>query len=179
MATPLIRRAAPAAAALLLAACGGGSSSGGGTLDSPYVGTYKGAGTATVSTDTRSRSISDNVTVFVHRDGLVQIGEAESTIYASGPLRGDSVSFSEDAATLIDPDCDGTIVLTGSFSSSADGNAIFRGRWSSQDTRCFGRRGAVSGTITVERTSPAARASRVLQTGNPAMLKAFRRALES
>lgn len=177
--TRLMHATAPFALALLIAACGGDSSSGGGTLDSPYVGTYKGAGTATVSTDSRSRSVSDNVTVFVHRDGLVQIGEAESTIYASGPLRGDSVSINQDAATLIDPECEGTVVLTGSFSSTTDGNAIFRGRWSSQDISCFGVPGTVTGTITVERTSPGARASRVLQTGNPAMLEAFRRALES
>lgn len=171
-------RAAPVAAALLLTACGGDSSSGGGTLDSPYVGTYKGAGTAKVSTDIGARSVSDNVTVFVHRDGLVQVGETESTIYASGPLQGDNVSIEEDAATLIDPECDGTVALTGSFSASGEDKAIFQGRWSSKNVSCFGVPGTVTGTITAQRASPGARASRVLQTGNPAMLEAFRRARE-
>jgi len=174
--TPLVHTIVPVAVALALAACDGGSSSGGGTLDSPYVGTYKGAATATVSTQKRSRSVSDNVTVFVHRDGLVQVGEAESTIYLSGPLRGDSLSISEDAAALIDPHCEGKIELNGSFASPGAGNAIFQGHWSSQDTHCFGVSGSITGTVTVERTGFDARASRVLQTGNPAMLKAFRRA---
>jgi len=165
-----------ASAVLSMAACSGGSSSGAGTADSPFVGTYKGAGTVRVKTDTGSAAVNENVTVFVHRDGLVQVGETQSTIYASGPLNGDNVRITEDASVLIDPACTGTVVLDGSFTFSGDDGAVFRGRWSSRDASCFGTAGEVSGPVTVERASVDARASRVFETGNPAIFEAFRAA---
>jgi len=159
---------------LLLGACGGGSSSGGATLDSPFVGTYKGAGTFEVTTGSRSRSTTDNVLVFVHRDGLVQVGETQSTIYASGPLNEQVVVMREEAATLIDAACSGEVFLTGSFNITGGDQAVFRGRWSSREATCFGASGFIDGTVTVERTSTRAKGSRVYQTSQPALRELFR-----
>jgi len=174
--TRLLKIALATAIALLLAACGGDSSSGASTSNSPFVGTYKGTAAVEVRTHLRSRSASQDITVFVHRDGLVQVGETDASVHASGPLDGDSVVLGDTAAALIDPDCTGTVALDGSFSFSTNGNALFQGRWSSQNTVCFGVPGALGGRLTAQRTAPTARGSRVFQTGNPAMREAFRRA---
>ena len=159
--------------ALLLAACGGGSSSGAGTANSPFVGTYNGTTTVTVSSDVGSRTVSEPVTVLVNRDGLVQIADAQSTVYASAPLEGDSVVIDGDAAALVDPGCTGTITLAGVFEAGNDGGATFQGGWSSVGTSCFGIAGTIQGSTTATRVNPAARASRVFETASPVMQRAF------
>lgn len=163
-------------AALALAACSGDSSTGGGTADSPFVGTYKGSSTARVSATAGTRTANESITVFVNRDGLVQIGNADSTIYASGPLDGDRVRISGNAAALVDTACTGTITLTGTFSLSGPDGATFDGSWTSENTTCFGTPGELRGPIEAQRIGPDARASRVFETNSPALLEAFRRA---
>lgn len=164
------------AVALLLAACGGGSTTGGGTADSPFIGTYDGSTTVNVSSDAGSGTATEPMTIFVHRDGLVQLGDARSTIYASGPLRGSTVRIDGDASTLVDPDCSGTITLTGAFEDGEDGDAAFQGNWSSSNAACFGVAGSVSGPLEATRATTSARASRVFETSSPALRRAFRQA---
>jgi hypothetical protein len=164
-------------AALALAGCGTDSSSGAGTADSPFVGTYRGSSVATVTTPGRTRSAREGFAVFVNRDGLVQLGSAGSTIYASGPLRGDRLDIAIDAGALVDPSCSGIITLTGVFSPDGpEDKAIFEGRWSSRDLHCFGTAGELDGPITAQRTNPQARASRVFETNSPALQQAFQQA---
>lgn len=162
--------------ALLLTACGGGSTTGGGTTNSPYVGTYNGATTVNVSTDSGSGTAADAVAVFVHPDGLVQLGDPGYTIYASGPLLGSKVRIEGDASELVDPDCSGTVSLTGTFESGGEGGAEFAGTWSSTGATCFGVPGTVSGPVTAARESTRARASRVFETSSPTLRQAFRQA---
>ncbi|MDZ7840519.1 MAG: hypothetical protein U5R46_06820 [Gammaproteobacteria bacterium] len=177
-----IGRRAPCIAAsvlaLLLAACGGGSTTGGGTTDSPFVGTYNGATTVSVSTDTGSGTAADAVAIFVHPDGLVQLGDPGYTIYASAPLRGSKVRIEGDASELVDPECSGTVSLTGAFEPNGEGGAEFAGTWSSAGASCFGVPGTVSGPVTASRGSTRARASRVFETSSPTLRRAFRRATE-
>lgn len=172
----LVSWALTAGATLVLAACGGGSTSGGGTANSPFVGTYEGATTVTVSSDAGSGKATEPVTIFVHRDGLVQVGDAQSTIYASGPLRGSSLRIDGDPAALVDADCSGVITLTGDFEAGEDGAAAFEGSWSSSNASCFGIAGSVSGPVTASRTTTNARGSRVFETSSPALRRAFREA---
>ena len=160
------------AAALALSACGGGSTSGAGTADSPFVGRYTGSTVITVSAPGRSQTVRESVSIFVNQDGLVQFGDAESTIYASGPLHGSRVRIASDAAALVSDHCSGTITLAGSFSRGPD-DAAFEGQWSSINAACFGVSGDVSGPFVAERASPNARASRVFETYSPALLRAF------
>ncbi len=169
-------RVLAAGIALLLAACGGGSTTGGGTSNSPFVGTYEGSTTVNVSSDAGPGTATEPVTIFVHRDGLVQLGNAQSTIYASGPLRGNVVRIDGDASALVDADCSGVISLTGSFETDEDGGAAFRASWSSSNTACFGVAGTVSGPLEATRVRTSARASRVLETSSPALRRAFRQA---
>lgn len=164
--------------ALLLAACGGGSTTGGGTANSPFIGKYDGETTVTVAARARSGTVTEPITLFVNRDGLVQFGDSQSTIYASAPLRGDTVRIDGDAATLVDPDCSGTITLTGVFQAGDDSGAEFEGEWSSVDVSCFGVDGAVSGPLTASRSNTHARASRVFETSSPALRRAFRQAAD-
>lgn len=164
--------------ALLLAACGGGSTTGGGTTNSPFVGTYNGATTVSVSTDSGSGTAADEVAVFVHPDGLVQLGDPRYTIYASAPLLGSKVRIEGDASELVDPDCSGTVSLTGTFESDGEGGAEFAGTWSSTGATCFGVPGTVSGPVTASRGSTRARTSRVFETSSPTLLQAFRQATE-
>lgn len=161
---------------LLLAACGGGSTTGGGTANSPFVGTYDGSTTVNVSSDAGPGTATEPVTIFVHRDGLVQLGDAQSTIYASGPLRGSTVRIDGDASALVDTECSGTISLAGAFEADEDGGAAFQGSWSSSDAACFGVAGTISGLLEATRVSTSARASRVLETSSPALRQAFRQA---
>lgn len=162
---------------LLLAACDNGSTTGGGTANSRFVGTYDGVTTAAVSSATRAASVSASLTVFVHNDGLVQIGDAQSTIFASGFLRGSRVRIDADAAALVDGSCSGTITLAGTFEAS-DGGVEFTGEWSSAGAACFGTAGTIDGQVTASRVSTHARATRVLETSSPALRRAFRQAAE-
>lgn len=164
--------------ALLLSACGGGSTTGGGTTNSPFVGTYNGATTVSVSTDSGSGTAADAVTIFVHPDGLVQLGDPGYTIYASAPLLGSKVRIEGDASELVDPDCSGTVSLTGHFEPGGEDGAEFTGTWSSTGATCFGAAGTVSGPVTAARESTRARASRVFETSSPTLRQAFRRATE-
>lgn len=164
--------------ALLLAACGGGSTTGGGTTNSPFVGTYNGGTTVNVSTDSGSGTADDDVAIFVHPDGLVQLGDPGYTIYASAPLVGSKVNIKGDASELVDPDCSGTVSLTGTFESGGEHGAEFAGTWSSAGATCFGVPGTVSGPVTASRGSTRARASRVFETSSPTLRQAFRRATE-
>lgn len=165
------------AAGLTLAACEGGSSSGGGTANSPYVGTYAGSSTVTVSARAGSGTATESISIYVNPDGLVQIGNGESTIYASGPLRDNSVRIRDRASALIGTDCSGTLALSGELSpADEDGGAVFLGTWSSDDVSCFGVAGTVSGPVSATRISPAARATRVFETASTALLRAFRQA---
>lgn len=174
----LARWALVAGSALLLAACGGGSTTGGGTANSPFVGRYDGATTVTVSARARSGTVTEPITLFVNRDGLVQVGDAQSTIYASGSLRADTVRIDGDAAALVDPDCSGTITLTGVFQAGDGSGAEFEGEWSSVNAFCFGVAGAVSGSLTASRSNTRARASRVFETSSPALRRVFRQAAD-
>lgn len=169
-------RVLAAGIALLLAACGGGSTTGGGTANSPFVGTYEGSTTVKVSSDAGPGTATEPVTIFVHRDGLVQLGDAESTIYASGPLRGSVVRIDGDASALVDADCSGVISLTGTFEADEDGGAAFRGSWSSSNAACFDVAGTISGPLEATRVRASARASRVFETSSPALRQAFRQA---
>lgn len=171
-----VRRALVAGLALLLSACGGGSSSGGGTANSPFVGTYEGVTSVTVSSTSGTAAASESVMIFVNRDGLVQVGDAQSTIYASGPLQGNDVRIDSSAATLVHPQCEGTITLAGAFQTDGEGGASFEGNWSSADAACFGAAGNVDGSMTASRINTNARASRVFETSSPALLRAFREA---
>lgn len=159
-----------------LAACDGGSSSGGGTANSPFVGTYKGSSTVTLTTANGSQTLEESISVYVNPDGLVQVGDGEATIYASGPLQGDSVHLEDDAATIVDPTCTGRIGLEGRFSSAVGGGAVFTGSWFSSNASCFGVAGTVSGPVSASRVSPGARATRVFQTSSATLLRAFRQA---
>lgn len=163
---------------LLLAGCGGGSSSGGGTANSRFVGTYDGFTSVTVSANDGAAAASESVTVFVNQDGLVQVGDARSTIFASGPLRGDTLRIDGDAAALVDPNCSGIITLTGVFETGDDGGAGFEGSWSSSDAQCYGTAGTVDGTVTASRVSANARASRVFETSSNFLQRAFRQAAD-
>lgn len=165
------------AALVALGACGGGSSSGGGTANSPYVGTYKGSTTVNVAARARSGTVSEPISIYVNPDGLVQIGDGESTIYASGPLHDDSVRIEDQASAMVAGDCSGVITLSGSFSpADEEGGAVFDGTWSSEDLSCFGVTGAVSGPVNASRVDEQARATRVLETASSALLRAFRQA---
>lgn len=176
--SPCAAWAAVIGGALLLAACGGGSTTGGGTANSPFVGRYDGTTTVTVSTRDSSAAATEPITLFVNRDGLVQLGDEQSTIYASGPLRGDAVRIDGDAAALVDPDCSGTITLAGVFRATGENGAAFEGQWSSDDASCFGVSGTVSGQMTASRSDTRARASRVFETSSPALRRAFRQAAD-
>lgn len=172
----LAPRALALLTAVLLAACGGGSSTGGGTANSPFVGTYNGLTTVTVAADSGSEIVNESVAIFVNRDGLVQLGDAQSTIYASGPLQGSTVRIDRDAAALVDPDCSGTITLVGAFEPGDAGGTTFEGAWSSSNAFCFGVAGTVSGFLTASRINSNARASRVFETYSPVLLRAFKAA---
>ena len=163
-------------AVLSLAACGGGSDSGAGTANSPFVGTYRGSSTVTVDTPVRSQTVDKAISVYVNPDGLVQVGDGEATIYASGPLHGDSVRLEEDASEIVEAECSGTISLAGKFAQTDGGGAVFTGNWSSGGASCFGVGGTVSGPASATRVSLRARATRVFQTNNATLLQAFRRA---
>jgi len=171
-----MRRALIVSAALALSACSGESTTGGGTANSPFVGTYTGASSARVSAVSGVLAAQEPVSIFVHRDGLVQFGDAGSTIYVSGHLHGDRVRVREDAAALVHPSCSGTITVAGTFSLSGSGHAAFNGEWSADSVICFGTPGDLDGPIYAERIEGEARASRVFQTNSPALLKAFRNA---
>lgn len=164
-------RLAALAAAAWLAGCGGGSSSGGGTANSPFVGTYEGETRVTVSAETRAAA-SGPVTIFVHRDGLVQFADAQATVFSSGPLRGDSIHITGDAASLVGPECSGSIALAGTFTISGD-DAGFEGRWLSDRARCGGVAGQLAGSISASRTATEARASRVFETRAEILRRAF------
>jgi len=164
------------AAAALLAGCGGGSSSGGGTANSPFVGTYDGSTDVTVTTDVRAAA-SAPVTIFVHRDGLVQVADAQSTVFASGPLRGDSIHITSDAASLVATGCSGSITLAGTFTASGD-EAAFEGRWFSDRAGCSGVAGQVAGSMSASRVESRARASRVFETSAGVLRRAFAQATE-
>lgn len=159
---------------VLLAACDGGSTSGGGTQNSPFVGTYNGSTNVTVATNAGAETASGPITIVVNRDGIVQIGDAQSTIYASGPLTGDTLRIDGDAAALVDPECSGTITLTGTFEAEGGSGAGFRGNWSSGSTSCFGITGTVTGPIEAARIDTDTRASRVLETSSPTLRQVFR-----
>lgn len=163
---------------LILAACGGGSTTGGGTTDSPFVGTYNGETTVSVATDAGSATASDPVTIFVHPDGLVQLGDPQYTIFTSAPLLGNAVAFEGDASELVDPDCSGTISLNGTFSPGDGDGAEFEGTWSSSNAACFGVAGDVTGAAAAARGNIRARTSRVFETSSPTLRRAFRRATE-
>jgi len=166
-------------AALMLAACTDSTStSGGGTANSPFVGTYQGTTTVAVSSNTGAASVSESATIFVNRDGLVQIGDNASTIYTSGPLQGSAVSLDGDAAALVDEGCSGTITLSGGFKTVAEGGAEFRGEWSSSDARCYDTAGTIDGSLTASRVNTDARASRVLETPFGVLRRAFREAAD-
>lgn len=167
-------RALLISAVLALSACSGDTTTGGGTADSPFVGTYRGSSTVTVTASEGSRTAGEAIAVFVNRDGLVQIGDPGGTIYASGPLAGDTVRISADAPAMVDPACSGTITMTGTFSLTGGEEAAFSGRWSSDDVTCFDRSGDLSGDVAAERVNGEARASRVFETNSPALLEAFR-----
>lgn len=173
-----MKRALLFSAALALAACGGGSSTGGGTADSPFVGTYKGSSRAAVSASAGTRTAGESISIFVHRDGLIQLGDAGSTIYVSGPLNGDRIHLEGDAAVLVDPDCSGTVVLSGTFTTGNNDSAAFQGNWSSDDVSCFGVSGELGGPVTAQRVNREARTSRVFETNSPALLEAFQRAVD-
>lgn len=164
-------------ATALLTGCGGGSSSGGGTANSPFVGTYNGATAVTVVTRAGSETASNPISMFVNSDGLVQFGADRSTIYASGFLHGNNLRIVANAAVTVDPQCSGTITLSGNFSRDG-GSAKFEGQWSSQRAECFGISGTVSGPISAIRSDPHARTSRVFETHNPTLLRAFRGAIQ-
>lgn len=161
--------------ALCLTACDSGSTTGGGTSNSLFVGTYEGSTTVAVSTARGTSTVSESVSIFVNPDGVVQFGGDGSTIYASAPLTSRSVRVERDTAALVDPDCSGTIVLTGTFETRGDG-AEFNGSWSSSNSSCFGSAGTVSGPVTARRVDPNARASRVFETSSGALRRAFREA---
>lgn len=169
---PVLRLLAPVIV-VLLAACDGGSTTGGGTADSPFVGTYHGSTNVTVATDAGTETASASVTIVVNRDGIVQIGQSPSTIYASGPLTGDTLRIDGDAAALVDPECSGTITLAGAFTAGGGSEAGFRGNWSSNSTSCFGITGTVTGPIDAERIDSNTRASRVLETSSPTLRQVF------
>lgn len=161
-----------------LGACSGGSVTGRGTSNSPFVGTYKGSTAISVSVEDGSQTVQDSVSIFVHRDGLVQFGDASSTIFASTPLRNSEVGFDGAASALVDPQCGGTISLSGTFSPADNAGASFEGTWSSSSASCFGTAGTVSGPITATRVNSDARASRVFETNSSALLRAFRKAID-
>lgn len=171
-----MRRALIVSAALALSACSGETTTGGGTANSPFVGTYTGASSARVSAISGVLAAREPVSVFVHRDGLVQFGDAGSTIYVSGYLQGDRVRIREDAAALVHPSCSGVITVAGTFSLSDGGEAAFEGEWSADNVVCFGAPGDLDGPIYAERIKGEARASRVFETNSPVLLKAFRNA---
>jgi hypothetical protein len=160
---------------LSLVGCGGGSDSGGGTANSPFVGTYRGSSAVTVTTQAGSQTLDETISVYVNPDGLVQVGDGEATIYASGPLQRDTVRLEDDASEIVDPGCSGTINLAGRFAPVDGGGAVFTASWSSSDASCFGVSGAVSGPVSATRISLRARATRVFQTNSGTLLRAFRR----
>lgn len=168
-----MKHAVTFAALSLLAACGGGSTSGGGTSNSVFVGTYSGSTSLTVTSSSGTRSASQRISIYVHEDGLVQLGEDGSTIYASGLLRDDSVYINGDAAILVAPDCSGAISISGSFSIEDEEGAVFDGVWSSTGASCFGVAGEVTGSVTADRTSPSTGSSRVIETNSPALRQAY------
>lgn len=159
---------------VLLVACDGGSSTGGGTQNSPFVGTYNGATNVTVASNAGTETASESITIVVNRDGIVQVGDAHSTIYASGPLSGDRLRIDGDAAALVDPECSGTIILAGTFEAGSGDEVRFRGSWSSDSTSCFGISGTVTGPIEAARVDADTRASRVLETSSPTLRQVFR-----
>lgn len=169
-----MKRVLALSAALALAACGGDSSSGGGTADSPLVGTYNGTSSVRVSASGGARSAGESIAIFVHQDGLVQFGTSDATIYASGPLQGDMLRIEDDAGALVDPECSGTITLSGKFTLGDAGKATFEGSWSSENVSCFGRPTDLEGTVVAGRVKPGAEASRVFETNSPALLEAFK-----
>ena len=173
--TGVARYLPPLALALVLAGCNGGSSSGAGTTNSPFVGSYKGSSAITVSTAAGSKTLRETIWVYLNPDGLVQVGDGESTIYASGYLHGNTVRIEDDAATVVDPSCSGTVALAGTF-ATAGGGAAFTGQWSSRGASCFGITGTVSGPVTATRVATYARATRVFQTNSSTLLRAFREA---
>lgn len=173
--TGVARYLFPLVLALVLVACNGGSSSGAGTVNSPFVGTYKGSSAVTVSTAAGSKTLHQTIQVYLNPDGLVQVGDGEATIYASGYLHGNTVRIEDDAATVVDPACSGTVALTGTFTASNSG-AAFAGQWSSSGASCFGVAGTVSGPVTATRVATYARATRVFQTNSSTLLRAFREA---
>lgn len=170
----LARRVLAPIILVLLAACDGGSATGGGTENSHFVGTYHGSTNVTVATDAGTETTRASMTIVVNRDGIVQIGDAPSTIYASGPLTGDTLRIDGDAAALVDPECSGTITLAGTFRADGGSEAVFRGNWSSNSTSCFGITGTVTGPIDAERIDSSTRASRVLETSSPTLRQVFR-----
>jgi len=162
-----------ATACLVLAACGGGSSSGGGTASPGLAGTYQGSTDLTVSSGQRTRQESSGLKIFVHDDGLVQIGHSVSTIVASTPLLGERIDYQGEAAALVDPACTGSISLQGVFRRSSD-TVVFNGAWSSSGVSCFGVPGDVRGAVNARRVEADARASRVFETASPVLTRAFR-----